>query len=249
MLLLSLEGYGPHRQRGRLARGCAVTVPSRVMNHAEFSRDSQRDVRARMCSWLAEVCRMSESFGARLRQRREATGHCSRHDRGADQDQAVAAGSAGAGRRVALAGGDLSPRLHSRLRARHRPQPRRRRPRVPGGSPRSDRSGRGNGGDRVGRRWRAGECGARRPGFVIWSARRLDRCPGFAESCGRGSCGCRAHSGRTSRRPHRSEPAELHGRARRVGRTLPEPDVDRTPSRRRSETTNECPAQPTCGSK
>jgi transcriptional regulator with XRE-family HTH domain len=41
------------------------------MNHAEFSRYSKRDVTVRIFRGLAEVCRMPENFGARLRQRRE----------------------------------------------------------------------------------------------------------------------------------------------------------------------------------
>ena len=70
MLLLSLEGLlaltatGPPRPRLRGDR------PSRVMNHAEFL-DTPNATLCSHVSWLAEVCRMSESFGARLRQRRE----------------------------------------------------------------------------------------------------------------------------------------------------------------------------------
>src|SRR5687767_246058 len=70
MLLLSVEGSlaltvpGPPRPRPRGDRS------SRALSRAGFSRSSNATLSSHG-SWLAEVCRMTDSFGARLRQRRE----------------------------------------------------------------------------------------------------------------------------------------------------------------------------------
>ena len=68
---LGSEGLSALTARSRLAQRLRGDRPSRVINCAEFSSTTPTRLFLAACFVAREVCRMPESFGARLRQRRD----------------------------------------------------------------------------------------------------------------------------------------------------------------------------------